>query len=513
MRVDWRRTGMEEPSEARGSRPHFRGTMVNNILIVSLAAVSGLLVGCGNGDDNVSTAPVVDGGPGGADAKVDAAAALDAGPAIVAVNVDAACPVIVSDSACDKTQRPIVFVHGTYSAAGDIMNVSLLFGSNGYCQDRFVAVDYDSLGDTPFAQLDVLIDKVLADTGFAQVDIMGHSQGALQIYNYLGDADAGATRAAKIAHYVQLAGGPHPGPPAGIPTLSLSSLADTVAGPVGVTGAQQTVVLETEDHFGVAASTDSFVAIWQYLHQGVDGGPDGQYPKYTTIQCGDDPVTIEGKVETFGDNVLQPDDKIVVYEVGSTPRDEGAPVATFSDPPDGGSFAWQAKRLQGYDFVNLGADGGVLAHNYFEPFKRSNRIMRFLVPSTNASAALVTNPIGKLNDDSQSAFLVRNARGAFRQDLGDSVTVDGFEALNTQDANKATTTVGLFLFDANKDKKSEGGSLSQYLSPVTLPFVRGSDVYVQAGTPAFVEVTFNGKAMIVPNWPSKSEGQIQVYFQ
>ncbi len=269
-------------------------------------------------------------------------------------------------------------------------------------------------------------------------------------------------------------------------------------------------MLETEDHFGVAASTDSFVAIWQYLHQGVDGGPDGQYPKYTTIQCGDDPVTIEGKVETFGDNVEQPDDKIEVYEVGGSPREEGAPVATLNSPSDGGTFTWQAKRLQGYDFVNLGADGGVISRNYFEPFKRTNRIMRFLVPSTNPSAALVTNPIAKLDDDSQSAFLVRNARGAFRQDLGDSVTVNGFEALNTMDASKATTTVGLFLFDSNKDKKSEGGSLSQYTA---LPFVRGSDVYVQAGTPAFVDVTFNGKTMLVPNWPSKSEGQIQVYFQ
>jgi hypothetical protein len=42
---------------------------------------------------------------------------------------------------------------------------------------------------------------------------MGHSQGALQIYKYLGDADAGSARAAKIAHYVQLAGGRSQPPP------------------------------------------------------------------------------------------------------------------------------------------------------------------------------------------------------------------------------------------------------------------------------------------------------------
>jgi hypothetical protein len=29
----------------------------------------------------------------------------------------------------------------------------MLFGSNGYCQDRFVAVEYNSLGGSPDQQL------------------------------------------------------------------------------------------------------------------------------------------------------------------------------------------------------------------------------------------------------------------------------------------------------------------------------------------------------------------------
>ena len=46
----------------------------------------------------------------------------------------------------------------TMSVIGDnIANVAMLFGSNGYCQDRFVAVEYNSLGEDPLAQLDALI--------------------------------------------------------------------------------------------------------------------------------------------------------------------------------------------------------------------------------------------------------------------------------------------------------------------------------------------------------------------
>src|SRR5262245_35202369 len=59
------------------------------------------------------------------------------------------CPVVVSALDCDKTQRPIVFIHGTYGSGDNIAHVASLFGSNGFCQDRFLAVDYDSLGGNP----------------------------------------------------------------------------------------------------------------------------------------------------------------------------------------------------------------------------------------------------------------------------------------------------------------------------------------------------------------------------
>jgi hypothetical protein len=98
-----------------------------------------------------------------------------------------ACPVEVRDEDCDKSQRPIVFVHGTYGSGDNIANVALLFGSNGFCQDRFLAVEYNSLGGTPQDKLDGIIDKVLAETGRDRVELMGHSQGTKHCYDYLAD--------------------------------------------------------------------------------------------------------------------------------------------------------------------------------------------------------------------------------------------------------------------------------------------------------------------------------------
>jgi len=101
----------------------------------------------------------------------------------------AACAVEVREADCDKSQRPIVFVHGTYGSGDNIANLALLFGSNGFCQDRFVAVEYNSLGGNPQGKLDGLIDKVLADTGRDKVELMGHSQGTRHCYDYLSSLE------------------------------------------------------------------------------------------------------------------------------------------------------------------------------------------------------------------------------------------------------------------------------------------------------------------------------------
>src|SRR5258708_18910963 len=112
-----------------------------------------VFLGCGSSS---ATAKSADGGPADGATQADGPTQADGsapatdggGDAFVATGPEttpAACPVVVSAAKCDKNMRPIVFVHGTYSSGTDIAHMASLFGSNGFCQDRFYAIDYDSV--------------------------------------------------------------------------------------------------------------------------------------------------------------------------------------------------------------------------------------------------------------------------------------------------------------------------------------------------------------------------------
>jgi hypothetical protein len=239
------------------------------------------------------------------------------------------------------------------------------------------------------------------------------------------------------------------------------------------------------------------VAIYEYLR--------GEAPKYKETQCGEATVTLEGLSESFADNVPAAG-TLEVHELGASPRERQAPVATITMGADGRIAPFQLKRLTAYEFRALDPSGKILGHQYFAPFKRSHRLLRFLSPSKGL-ARIVTDAV--VADDRHVALVARYAAGAFRKDLGDSLTVDGVEVLNDAIAVAATSTVGLFLFDANVDGHTDGGALAAYANT---PFVKGSDVFIPAATPAFVELKFKGTSLHVPNWPSASEGQTLLMF-
>jgi pimeloyl-ACP methyl ester carboxylesterase len=394
---------------------------------------------------------------------------------------DAACPVVVAESACDRTQLPFVFVHGLYGSGDNIANVALLLSSNGYCADRFFAIDYESLNnaDQPGSNgdLDVFIDEVLAKTGAEQVELMGHSNGTINSRNYLLEGGTGAVipeHAAKVAHYIHLAGGPLT-VPENPPTLCVASNADATATGLCPTQAAESVVFDEKDHFAVAASDETFVAIYRFLRG-------------------------------FADNIVPAGSTMEVYELGSDPRTRAAPVQTFTIGPDGVIGPWQAKRLQQYEFKGFDPQGKIVGHQYVAPFKRGNRWIRFLTPS-DGLGSVATSPI--VSSETHSVLIARSYKGAFRKDLGSSLKVDGTEILADAFANATSATVGLFAFDANQNGASDGGSLAAYEG---LPFIRGTDVFIDASSPRFIELDYNGTVMKIPNWPSASEGPSLVIF-
>ncbi len=407
------------------------------------------------------------------------------------------CPVIVADADCDTSKRPFVFVHGTFGSGDNIANVAMLFGSNGYCQDRFVAVEYNSLGGNPIGRLDALIDKVLDETGADKVELAGHSQGTMHCGTYMSDP----VRAAKVAHYINYSGRTAP---AGIPTLSISSNNDLGGGPIHPSGPDVTqVTLEEEDHFANAASVNAFIATWEYLY--------GEEPRYTTIQCGEDPVTVEGIAETFGDNVPVANSTMEVYELGDSPRERGEPAMTLRTDAQGRIGPVELKRNVPYEFKAFDTAGNLIGYVYFAPFKRSNRLARFLKPSDNFIISLLSTA-HIVRRPNHAAVIARYLGGAFRADLGNSLEIDGKEILTDENAGRSDSVVGLFMYDGNTNGESELGSL------FTAPFIVGTDVFMDASTPKWIKLKWNDPTngsgpttMRIPNWPS-SEALILVYF-
>jgi pimeloyl-ACP methyl ester carboxylesterase len=481
----------------------------------------------------------------------------DAG--VAATSAAITCSNVVAESSCDRTLRPFVFVHGTYGSGDNFAHVAALLGSNGYCQDRIVAVEYDSLGDSPgndctgtnspagCGKIDAAIDAVLkANPGFTQVDLAGHSQGTAHCATYL------ASHASKVAHYINFSS-PQGAQVGDVQTLSLSSLRDlgghpnhafgtstctqdvdggppvplpTDAGadaaPAGDGGAPACNVIQVtftqQDHFAVAASRDSFIQVYRYLN--------GHDPQYTDVQCGEDPVTIEGISETFADNTPVAG-HVDMHELGSTPRQPGASVNAPPSDATGHFGPFTARRGVPYELVGYDASGKIIGYQYFSPFKRSNRLVRLLSPASAQDGTLAGGLIASQSTDhitktpNSMGIVARWYGGAFRQDLGASLKIDGVEVLT--DGNAGTTAmtgqlaggvVGFFMFDANQNGKTDLGL------PFQGPFLGFTDVFIDATSPRYVTMTLTpgsedpdaSDTVTVANWPS-SQGLVSITFQ
>ncbi|MDH5672354.1 MAG: alpha/beta fold hydrolase [Myxococcales bacterium] len=397
------------------------------------------------------------------------------------------CEQVVSDSDCDDSLRPIVFIHGTFGSATEISKPAMLFGSNGYCQDRFVAVEYNSLGGTPAADLAALVDQVLERTGAEQVDLMGHSQGTGHACTYLSNPD----NAAKVAHYINISGACAGN---GVPTLSLSSSNDIGATTHHSSGDNvEQVTLGEEDHVALAGSRDAFVAMWQYLM--------GSEPEYTTIQCGEELITLSGKIVTFGDNVPVADAVADFFEVDTLEDPRQRPEPAFSlAVAAGGAFNIQVRRGVRYEVRVRKADGTLLGYGYPGPFERSNYLARFLIESSNPIVAAASTAQAVRGPD-HMVLVGRYIGGAFRADWGNSLKIDGKEVLTSDNAGRNASVVGLFMYDANQNGESELGS------SFAAGFVQGTDVFIDASEPRWVEVEWTNEEgqtteLKIGNWPS-----------
>jgi pimeloyl-ACP methyl ester carboxylesterase len=433
----------------------------------------------------------------------------------------------VNDEDCDKSLRPIVFVHGTVANGDSFAHPALILTSNGYCPDRIRAVEYHSLVAAPPSEDDagvtgtgfVLdraetyrrasadIDRVIAElreqTGFDKVDLAGHSQGAGHGAKYAGE------HADKVAHYVNLAGGQLEADPGGVPTLCLSSIGDR---PVECKTTKNLTFQDKElDHSAVASSTEAALEVYKFF--------TGKEPKYDGVQCGS-PITVAGRAPTSGDNTFLPGSKVELYalDFSKGARERGKPVQTGNIGQDGNFGPWQVEPGISYEFKLTPPANDTTrrpSHAYVLPFKRSNQLLRFGFESKDPVAGATAAQVNR--DPSFSVVVPRSLQKAFLFDR-DSLKVAGKEIV-TKDTTWNTMTdhsritVAYYLFDKSLTMGGYGpGDMNSSGEPIfNSSFVSSADLFMPTAEPEWIDVVFNGTTMKVPNWPSSSNGPSVVF--
>jgi pimeloyl-ACP methyl ester carboxylesterase len=418
---------------------------------------------------------------------------------------------------CDKTKRPILFVHGIMGGGDNFELQAQRFMSNGYCKSAIRAYDYDAtylaFGNPPQTvpqsdvdanqiALDAAVDKYRTDTGVDTIDLVGHSFGTATSAIYLSDA----THAAKIAHYAQAAGA---GLAAPVPEVNLSSDGDFVAGnPKKVAPAPaENPDIGYIDHVGVLTSKESFAAMYQLFN----GAP----PASTDV-VPEQHIEVSGYFKNFSDNTPHAKVTVGVYEVDPATGDRinAKPDFEFVTGDDGSWGPFVAKPQGRYEFLEPGAGEAPAAgqpvrpqHTYRGPFLRSTHLMylKALPKAGSFANGIIAGHVQY--SDTRSGLILQNSHRAMISPADpksthgtDSLTVNGSELLTADVAPDALQLIALFAFDNGQVPLTKVTTIS---SPF---FLSAIDISLPTSDTSPVEIVYDKFTMHVHRWKSDTEG-------
>jgi hypothetical protein len=403
----------------------------------------------------------------------------------------------------------VIFVHGFSGGASQFQTQAKRLASNGYPADRIEAHEYDSVAvvGNPaaaaevFAGLDQRIARLLDQTGAGKVDLLAHSLGTALMQQYLNSSPQ---RAATVAHYVNLDGATAGAPPGGVPTLAIWGEGDPQRAIAGATN----ITFGDQSHTQVVTSRETFAHVYEFF--------TGRAPRTTDIVPQTGKIALSGRVVLFPSNAGASGTRLEVYRVDprTGARTSRRPLA-FYDIDETGAFGpFNASGRAYYEFAVV-HDADSTHHLYFEPFVRSDRLVRLLTSRPGEG-------LGGLADASDRHTNLTISRqkewwgdqGA----AGDSLRIEGTEVLNAATSPRAKRVIGIFAFDDGAD------GVTNLAAPVpeffAQPFITGVDLFVPAHQPPDDRVTLvsrprGGRGHIdqlnVPNWPS-SRHRISVQF-
>jgi pimeloyl-ACP methyl ester carboxylesterase len=406
--------------------------------------------------------------------------------------------------------HPMIFVHGFEGSGAQFESQRLRFTENGYPGKYVRVFEYDSTfsGESRGhveARLDNFIARVKRRTGRNKVDLLGHSLGTFMSQTYL---DSSPAHAANVAHYVNIDGASAASPPGGVPTLAIWAGRGTLSQGGSIGGATN-VTVPNETHVQSASSPQSFAQMFKFF--------TGRAPRTTHIvpkHGRHGKITIAGRAVLFPENVGVPaGTKLKIWRIKrSNGKRIGRPVAK---PALAGNGSWRPVRVKAgkrYEFVLK--QQGQFHHFFYEPFRRSDRLIRLLtnVPGTGLDLLQDRSP------NHVNLIVTRNKE--FWGDQGsqnDVLRVNGANVINAATSPLSNLTIAMFAFDHGSD------GVSDVSTPIPvffgIPFLSAVDLHIPAASPpkGTVRVRFASRGggpvrkLSFPNYPSsKSTVQLQL---
>jgi pimeloyl-ACP methyl ester carboxylesterase len=406
-----------------------------------------------------------------------------------------------------SSPRPAIFVHGFSGSGAQFETQARRFASNGYPAEHIEAHDYDSLFtvetvEQVFTRLDQRIARLLERTGADRVDLLAHSLGTRLMQDYLRSSPA---RAALVAHYVNLDGATASAPPGDVPTLAVWGEGSPERAIVGATN----VYLADQSHTQVVTSAETFVELYRFL--------TGRSPRTTAIlPQAPGEVRLSGRAVLFPSNLGVSGARLEIYEVHrrSGARRHRRPAAVFALDGDGSFGPFPARGGAHYEFAIVWPNGST-HHLYYQPFRRTDRLIRLLTSRPGEGLAAQT----EVSDRHSNLVITRYKEWWGDQGAGgDALAVDGLQVLNAANSPRAKRVIGIFAYDAHLDRATDlRAPIPLFFS---LPFLTGIDLFVPADQPPDRPISIAARprggggriqVMNVPNWRSLDH-QISVHF-
>jgi len=364
--------------------------------------------------------------------------------------------------------RPVIFVHGGSGSGAQFDTQALRLMSNGYPADRIAVHEYDSTFGTNtmeevWAGLDELIAELLRETGADGVDLLGHSLGTTVSQGYLTSSPE---RAASVAHYVNIDGRTAAAPPGGVDTLAVWGEGDQTRQIIGA----QNYYAPAQSHVQVATSAETFAEIYRFF--------TGHEPKTTDVVPQRGRIRLSGEANVFPQNQGADGFTLQIFEIDRRGRREHRrPDATFAIGADGAWGPFRALAGERYEFALTRTDGSV-HHLYFQPFLRSDHLVRLLTSRPGEGLDLLREP----SDTSAGFGVIRYKEMWGDQGANnDTLEIDGVNVLNPATAPRTKRVNAMFVGDDNLDGVTD---LSAPVQPwFSLPFISAVDLVVPAAIP------------------------------